>query len=134
MVLCRVDPSPLNFIRRPDNWASVDWENSGWGDPAFDIAELITHPAYREVPAHRWDWVVRAYCDLTGRTGIAGRVAVYRRVLLVWWAARLARYLYEVPRGGDQRLVERPDGWQADMQAKYAHYVQIAQAESRQAA
>ncbi len=134
LALCRVDLSPLNFIRRPAVWASVDWENSGWGDAAFDFAELIAHPAYREVAAHRWEWVIRAYCDLSGQAGIAERVAVYRRVLLVWWAARLARYLYEVPRGNDQRLVERPDDWQADIQAKFEHYVQIAQAEALQGA
>jgi hypothetical protein len=29
--LCRVDNNTLNFIRRADGWASVDWENSGWG-------------------------------------------------------------------------------------------------------
>jgi len=38
------DPNVRNFIRRPDAWAFVDWEYSGWGDPAFEIADLITHP------------------------------------------------------------------------------------------
>jgi aminoglycoside phosphotransferase (APT) family kinase protein len=51
LVLCRVDPNPLNFIRRPGLWGSVDWENSGWGDPAFEIADLMTHPAYLDVSA-----------------------------------------------------------------------------------
>jgi aminoglycoside phosphotransferase (APT) family kinase protein len=41
LTLCRTDPAPLNFIRRPGGWASVDWENSGWGDPAYyDILYL----------------------------------------------------------------------------------------------
>ena len=44
LALCRVDPNTLNFVRRPDDWASVDWENSGWGDPAYEIADLIAHP------------------------------------------------------------------------------------------
>lgn len=29
--LCRVDPNITNFIRQPERWVSVDWENSGWG-------------------------------------------------------------------------------------------------------
>jgi hypothetical protein len=46
--------------------------------------------------------------------------------MLVWWVARLARTLYEVPRGGDARLVARPDGWAADMQARLGRYVERA--------
>src|SRR5207245_2756202 len=50
LALCRVDPNTLNFVRRPGAWASVDWENAGWGDPAFELADLFTHPAYSSVP------------------------------------------------------------------------------------
>ena len=45
-VLCRVDENIFNVVRRPGAWASGDWENAGWGDPAFDVAQLMTHPAY----------------------------------------------------------------------------------------
>src|SRR5206468_1943360 len=58
MVLCHADPNITNFIRRPGTWMAVDWENSGWGDAAFEVADLITHPAYLAVPASRWEWVI----------------------------------------------------------------------------
>jgi aminoglycoside phosphotransferase (APT) family kinase protein len=121
------DPNTRNLIRRSGLWAAVDWENSGWGDPAFDVAELMTHPAYMEVPRARWEWVVDAYCDLVGDTATAIRVQAYYRVMLVWWVARVARYLYQVPRGLDERLVARPAGWREDMQAKYEHYLRLAE-------
>jgi thiamine kinase-like enzyme len=126
LALCRVDPNTLNFVRRPVAWASVDWENSGWGDPAFEIADLITHPAYAGVPRERWEWLIDGYCARCGDLGAAIRIRVYRHLMLVWWVARLARTLYEVPRGGDQRLVARPPSWMADVQEKYARYLKQA--------
>jgi aminoglycoside phosphotransferase (APT) family kinase protein len=53
--LCRCDITPSNFIRGPDDWKSVDWEYSGWGDPALDIAGLMAHPACAKVPVSRWN-------------------------------------------------------------------------------
>jgi aminoglycoside phosphotransferase (APT) family kinase protein len=125
--LCRVDPNSLNFIRRPGLWASVDWENSGWGDPAFEIADLMSHPAYREVPSTRWAWVIDTYGHRVGDPAAATRIQVYYKIMLVFWVARLARYLYEVPRGLDQRLVAPPPDWQTDMQAKYEYYLDLAE-------
>jgi thiamine kinase-like enzyme len=126
LALCRVDPNTLNFVRRPNAWASVDWENAGWGDPAYEIADLITHPAYAAVPNDRWEWLIDAYCAQCGDPGAVTRIHVDRLLMLVWWVARLARTLYEVPRGGDQRLVTRPAGWLEDMRAKYESYLALA--------
>jgi hypothetical protein len=126
LALCRVDANTLNFVRRPGRWASVDWENSGWGDPVFEIADMISHPAYAEVPAARWDWAIETYCELRDSAGAAVRIRVYVFLMHVWWAARLARMLYEVPRGRDRRLSERPRNWQADCQAKYERYLDLA--------
>ncbi|MEO7909983.1 MAG: aminoglycoside phosphotransferase family protein [Roseiflexaceae bacterium] len=126
--LCRNDPNTLNFMRRPHGWASVDWENAGWGDPAFEIADLITHPAYMPVASERWEWLISAYCARCGDPGAAIRMRVYQRLMLIWWVARLARTLYEVPRGGDQRLVTRPADWLEDIRTKYEHYLMQARA------
>jgi aminoglycoside phosphotransferase (APT) family kinase protein len=130
VALCRVDNNILNVIRRPAAWASVDWENAGWGDPAFDIAQLMTHPAYTDVAPRRWAWVAETYPKMMGDEALAMRIQVYHRILAVWWVARVARYLYELPRGLDERLVERPwgpRGWEADLRAKYAYYLRLAE-------
>jgi hypothetical protein len=106
---------------------AVDWENSGWGDPAFELADLVTHPAYLSVPASRWDRVIERYCELAHDPGIAQRTQAYRRVMLVWWVARLCRYRYEIPRGLDKRLVNPPADWPADIEAKLSHYLDAAE-------
>jgi aminoglycoside phosphotransferase (APT) family kinase protein len=128
MALARCDPNVRNILRRPGPWASVDWENSGWGDPAFEIADLMAHPSYLHVPEARWEWVIAAYVCHGAHASARVRIATYRVYMLVWWVARLARTLYEVPRGGDARLVARPAGWEADISRKLTHYAAAADA------
>jgi hypothetical protein len=124
--ICRVDANYRNFLRRPGSWASVDWENSGWGDPAFEMADLIGHAAYMDVPAARWEWVAERYAELSGDRSARARIPAYTAVALTWWVARLARYRYEVPRGLDPRLAARSDGWEADIAGKERRYIELA--------
>lgn len=126
LAFCRNDSNTLNFIRRPKGWLSVDWENSGWGDPAFEIADVICHPQYASVPNERWQWVVQLYGEMSGDQTAVSRIQAYTPFMLVWWAARLARASYEVPHGLDQRLVERPADWQTQNRALYERYIQLA--------
>jgi aminoglycoside phosphotransferase (APT) family kinase protein len=123
---CRVDPNWRNFIRRADDWASVDWENSGWGDPAFELADFMTHPAYSDVAAERWDWLLARYAERRGDQGAILRARTYRTIMLIWWSVRWARYLYEVPRGLDPRLAPRPADWMRVAQAQYERYLALA--------
>jgi len=125
-VLCRCDANTLNYIRRPGAWASVDWENSGWGDPACEVAELTTHPAFADVNAERWEWVVNAYAGLVDDPAIACRIWAYREVLIVWWVFRTLRYLYDFRRGADQRPAQRPMEW-SRLSAHYERYLALAQ-------
>ncbi len=129
LTLCRCDPNTRNFIRRPDRWASVDWENSGWGDPAFELADLMAHPTYATVPSERWDWMIETYSASRADRTVAERIRTYYTLSLVWWAARFARMLYEIPRGLErQRLIKRPPTWQSDTETKYTHYLDAARA------
>lgn len=125
--LCRVDINWRNFLRGPQGWVAVDWENAGWGDPAFEWAELATHPAYAAVRAP-WAELLPAYAARMGDPTAPQRAAAYTTIMRAWWAVRWARYLYEVPHGLDARLVERPAGWLDDARRKYARAVDAAMA------
>jgi thiamine kinase-like enzyme len=128
VTLCRVDPNILNFIRRDHVWLSVDWENAGWGDPAFEIADLMAHPSYANVSPARWDCVIEQYCRLRSDAQMETRIRNYHTNILVWWVVRCARYWHDIPRGKDRRLVNPPARRQADLQAKYEHYLRAANA------
>ena len=92
--LCRTDANISNFIRRPEGWYSVDWENSGWGDPAFEVADLMSHPAYITVPCERWPWVARTYCRIAGDRAMLVRIrpTTASALLLVSWPATCMKY------------------------------------------
>ena len=124
--LCRVDPNILNFVRRANGWQSVDWENAGWGDAAFEIADLMAHPSYAIVSPARWNWVIEEYCHLMNDPRMETRIRTYHRIMLIWWVVRCARYSDDIPRGKDRRSVDHLTDRQADFQAKYDHYLRAA--------
>ena len=127
--LCRADANILNFVRRRKSWASVDWENSGWGDPAFELADLITHPSYLGVSQRRRHWIINTFCKLRSNDAdAAARISVYYELLLTWWAVRFAIFLYEIPRGLDRRLVDHRSDWQLEAQTMYRQYAGLAEA------
>jgi thiamine kinase-like enzyme len=122
ITLCRIDPNLSNSIRNVNGLISVDWEYSGWGDPAYDIADLMAHPQYMDIPSSRWTWLKQTYGDSVDDSTATIRIEAYYKILLVWWVVRNARFLYEVPRGLDNRLVSLPADWQADAQRKFDYY------------
>jgi thiamine kinase-like enzyme len=125
--LCRVDANWRNFIRRRTTWASVDWENSGWGDPVFEIADLVTHPAYLDISDPLWEWLITYYAKQMDDKDAPLRIQAYRIIMLVWWTVRWQRYLYEVPRGLDPRLVVRSLSWRETIEHHYLYYLNLAE-------
>lgn len=126
LALCRDDPNVANLIWNDGACRSVDWENSGWGDPAFEVADVVTHASYVDVPEGRRRWFLERYAARSPDPMLLTRADTYVRLMLVWWVARLARYLHEWPRGLDARLVDRPPTWREDVRAKYELYVHRA--------
>ncbi|MFN2108601.1 MAG: hypothetical protein ACK2UI_02980, partial [Anaerolineae bacterium] len=70
--------------------------------------------------------VAERYCALVDDGTASIRIWSYYTIMAVWWAVRMARYLYEMPRGLDTRLVAWSDEWLAEMQMKYERYVLLA--------
>jgi thiamine kinase-like enzyme len=118
LALCRADANWRNFIEFEDKIVSVDWENSGWGDPAFEIADLITHPAYETVNPDEWETIINIYAKLTDDPNCEIRIRTYHLEMLMWWVIRWLRYLYEIPHGLDNRLVQRSDDWKPRTERK----------------
>lgn len=125
---CRGDPNIRNFIRRPDYWASVDWEYSGCGDPAFEIADFLVHAAHIAWPRRQTRRLVDHYCAHSGDAAIRDRIPIYETLILVWWTLRLGRLLPEARSGADKRLAELSHSWYEGRLALQSHYRQLAAA------
>jgi thiamine kinase-like enzyme len=94
--LIHCDPNCRNMIEFEGVIRLIDWENSGWGDPAFDIADLCANPLYGiALPAEHHAWMWTEHSRLLDDPTLPERAALYTRLLHVWWVMRTGRYLVE---------------------------------------
>ncbi len=126
--LCRGDPNIRNFIRRPNSWASVDWEYSGWGDPAFEIADFLVHAAHSPWSRRQTCRLADLYGARASDTAIRSRIAVYETLMLIWWTVRLGRLLPEARSGRDKRLAKFSSSWYEERLELQRQYQQLAAA------
>ncbi|MCL4261889.1 MAG: phosphotransferase [Anaerolineae bacterium] len=127
LALLHCDPNLRNFVRRPSGWLAVDWENSGWGDPALEIADLMAHAAYMDVPMATWEWVVQQVAERWGDDTAVTRIWAYYPLLLTFWVVIFTQSMYELTHGlPNNRLAPRPPDWAETLPPKYDHYLQIA--------
>jgi Ser/Thr protein kinase RdoA (MazF antagonist) len=107
--LCRVDPNPANIILGPDarlRW--VDWEYSGWGDPALDLADLRWHAAFLDLPLS-WHAQFRAgYQPPEGDPAFGQRLSLWDDLLSVRWPFLVLRLLWSQAKGPDRLRLTRP--------------------------
>jgi thiamine kinase-like enzyme len=94
--LIHCDSNPRNMIENHGMIRLVDWENAGWADPAFDIADICANPAYgMNFPAEHHAWMMAEHGGLLDDPTLAERAAFYTRLMHVWWVLRNGRYLVE---------------------------------------
>jgi aminoglycoside phosphotransferase (APT) family kinase protein len=90
---CHPDHRFANVIQRPNGQLGlVDWEHSGWGDPARDLADLITH-ANQEDLLHWGEWQPFLEPYLAGRAyldpELGDRMRLYLGLHPLFWLAFL---------------------------------------------
>lgn len=84
-VLGRGDPSLANLLWGGAHVTLLDFEYSGWTDPAYELADLVEHPRSRGTPNATWDaFVDRFALDLAAQA----RHSAARRMLALFWLAR----------------------------------------------
>jgi hypothetical protein len=103
--LVRVDGNLDSVVRDTEGrFLFLNWEYSGWGDPAYDLAELRWHPRAGWIEQTQWDAALDSYVPHTGDSLFSERLAVYSQLLPAWWVGRSALHLLE----GAGQLSGRP--------------------------
>lgn len=97
-VLGRGDPSLANILWDGAELTLLDFEYSGWTDPAYELADLLEHPESRATPDLTWNNFVDRF-DLDPDARARHRAA--RRMLALFWLARR--------RSNDDRLTAQAD-------------------------
>ena len=94
--LVRVDGNLENIVRDADSQiVFLDWEYSGWGDCAYDLAELRWHPRAQGASSALWESALRTYVPAPGDTSFEERLRVFCQLLPVWWVGRSIVHLLE---------------------------------------
>lgn len=94
--LIHCDSNPNNLIEAGHKIRLVDWENSGWADPAFDLADLCAQPNYGvTLPDEHHVWLRTEHARLLNDKMLPERAECYQRLLLAWWVMRMSAYWIE---------------------------------------
>ena len=124
--LCRADYNVRNLIRHEGTLKSVDWEYAGWGDPAEDMTELITHVTYMDIPDSRREAIIDSFVEESEIDHVRERIEVCVAIKVVAWLVRLAR-AFEGGGGGESgKLAAETGKWRVDTEEKYRFYLDWA--------
>ena len=107
--LCRVDPGLANAIWCDDGrlrW--VDWEYSGWGDPALELADLRWHSSLEGLSPVEHHRLRDNYRRPTGDSGFEARLAIWDRLISTRWAFVILRMLRSAHEGPDRERLTQP--------------------------
>jgi thiamine kinase-like enzyme len=128
LCLCRVDPNLANTVWSEDGrlrW--VDWEYSGWGDPALDLADLRWHAALAELSEAQHAWLRDNYRQPTGDHSFEERLVVWDRLLATHWPFLILQWLWTEHHGSDRVRLTRPTADLAELSARLVRFIERAE-------
>jgi thiamine kinase-like enzyme len=116
LCFCHVDPNSNNIILRADGQVRwVDWEYSGWGDPALDLAEYRWHMAYVGLSASQQAWFREAYQIPADDASFYQRLAFWDALLAVRWPLLMLRWLWSREHGPDRMRLTTVEAEKTDL-------------------
>lgn len=126
--LCHVDPNSSNAIVDSSGrvrW--VDWEYSGWGDPALDLAEYRWHMAYAGLSASQQTWFRDNYLPAPNDASFEQRLAFWDSLLAVRWPLLLLRWLWSREHGPDRLRLSTVEAEKTDLWGRLVWLIERAE-------
>jgi aminoglycoside phosphotransferase (APT) family kinase protein len=126
--LCRVDPNLANTVWGGDGrlrW--VDWEFSGWGDPALDLSELRWHAASAEMSEAQHAWLRDNYRRPADDHAFDERLAVWDHLRATRWPFLILRWLWSEHHGPDRLRLTRPVADLAELRTRLVRFIERAE-------
>ncbi len=126
--LCRVDPNLANAVwGNDDQLRWVDWEYSGWGDPALDLAELRWHAALVGLSETQQIWLRKNYRRPEDDPGFDERLVTWDRLLATRWPFAILRVLWSEYHGPDRVRLTRPANDPTELRARLIRFIERAE-------
>ena len=126
--LCRADYNLANTVWGGDGrlrW--VDWEYSGWGDPALDLAALRWHGSLAELSQAQHAWLRDSYCWPAGDHAFEERLAVWDYLRSTRWPFLILRWLWTERHGSDRVRLTEFVADPAEMRARLVRFIERAE-------
>ena len=126
--LCRVDPGLANALWCDDGrlrW--IDWEYSGWGDPALNLADLRWHAALDGLSSAEHGRLRDSYRRPIGDTEFEERLAVWDRLIATRWAFLILRWLRSAREGPDRERLTQPENDGPALMAQMVRFIERAE-------
>jgi thiamine kinase-like enzyme len=128
LCFCHVDPNSNNAILGADGQVRwVDWEYSGWGDPALDLAEYRWHIAYAGLSASQQAWFREAYQPAQDDINFMQRLAFWDGLLAVRWPLLLLRWLWSREHGPDRMRLSTVEAEKTDLWGRLVWLIERAE-------
>ena len=126
--VCRADTNLANAIWNGDGQVRwVDWEYSGWGDPALELAELRWHAAMTGLSARQHDWLRAHYRRPHGDGSFDERLAVWDRIITTRWCFLMLRALWSAHNGPDRVRLSRMPASPDQLHARLIQFIERAE-------
>jgi aminoglycoside phosphotransferase (APT) family kinase protein len=101
--LCRVDHNLRNTLRnREDGLRWVDWEYSGWGDPALDLADLRWHATLESLGDEQHRFLRAGLPPPPEDVHFERRLAAWDALLATRWPLIVLRLYWSQSHGSDR--------------------------------
>jgi len=128
LCFCHVDPNSNNAILGADGQVRwVDWEYSGWGDPALDLAEYRWHIAYEGLSAEQHAWFRETYQIPAGDASFKQRLGFWDSLLAVRWPLLLLRWLWSREHGPDRMRLSTVEAEKTDLWGRLLRLIERAE-------
>ena len=105
----------------------MDWEYSGWGDPALDLADLRWHVALEAIGEAQHAWMRHNYLRPADDPGFEGRLAAWDRLLLARWPLLVLRALWSAHNGPDRLRLTQLDTSPTVLRARLLYTIERAE-------
>lgn len=125
--LAHVDWNLANVIQSPGGLSWVDWEFSGWGDPALELADLRWHIALDGLTEGQHRFLRENYHCPAGEANFEKRVAIWDAILATRWVFLIARNLWSVHNGPDRVRLTMPKQDSKFIQAQLLRTIERAE-------
>ena len=128
LCMVRTDANLANTVWNGDGCVRwVDWEYTGWGDPALDFADMFWHASLSDLTLAQQHWLRESYERPAGDPAFEARLRVWDRILATRWPFLVLRALRSFQEGPDRVRLGQAQAQPAELWTRVERFIARAE-------